>query len=148
MRIAMTFQQLWASHPANQGLMEPCTSPGGEPSYENQCAIRMGVALATAGFDLEDFDGARCSRGHGHIPRAQELADWLRQQEDLLGKVEIRKEVTVAEFTGRQGIVFFRDFWGTGNRGDHIDVWNGSKMSHGEHDYFERAKQVWFWPLD
>lgn len=147
MRTAPSVEQLWASHPANSGELYPCLSSDGEPTYENQCAVRMGVALEGAGFSLADFPGARCSRGHGHVIRAQELADWLLKQADMLGKAEIHKDVAVARFTGRKGIVFFRDFWGTNNRGDHIDVWNGSRMSSGDDDYFERSRQVWFWPL-
>ena len=38
--------------------------------------------------------------------------------------------------------------------GDHVDVWNGQKQGsdgNGDgterHDYFERSREVWFWPL-
>jgi len=44
------------------------------------------------------------------------------------------------------GIVFFKDFWGRGNQGDHIDVWDGEKMpkDSGANSYFSHAKMYGF----
>ncbi|WP_074687063.1 T6SS effector amidase Tae4 family protein [Paracidovorax citrulli] len=30
---------------------------------------------------------------------------------------------------GRTGILFFRNYWGPGRQGDHIDLWNGSRVT-------------------
>jgi hypothetical protein len=55
--------------------------------------------------------------------------------------------VTHADYTGRSGIVFFQDFWGTGNQGDHIDLWDGTTVRTGARDYFSRSREVWFWQV-
>ena len=47
----------------------------------------------------------------------------------------------------KTGIVFFRNSWGRGNQGDHIDLWDGSRVRKGGLDYFERSQEVWFWPI-
>lgn len=164
------FASLWSNHPAVQGDTNPCRSAAGEPYFENQCAIRMAVALERCGVSLASFRGARCWHRHvpatRHVLRAQELADWLRGQRTLFGVPEIRShreavapadpappadplaaEAVPAPYRGRSGILFLRNFWGTGNQGDHIDVWDGALMGHGSPGYFARAEQVWFWPL-
>jgi hypothetical protein len=41
----------------------------------------------------------------------------------------------------------WRNFWGTGNQGDHIDLWNGEEIAHGTLDFFIRSEEVWFWAL-
>jgi hypothetical protein len=109
----------------------------------------MGLTLAAVGVDLKAFKGARCwYQGHQHhVLRAQELADWLRTTPSLLGPVEIRRKVTSSDYLGRTGLVFFKNFWGEGNQGDHIDLWDGDELRAGATDYFERSEQVWFWPL-
>ncbi|MFO0576380.1 MAG: T6SS effector amidase Tae4 family protein [Polyangia bacterium] len=101
------------------------------------------------GADRKRFKGARCwYPGHqGHTLRAQELADWLKGDPAVAGAVEIRRQVTAADYMGRTGLVFFRNFWGEGNQGDHIDLWDGDELRAGAPDYFERSEQVWFWPL-
>ena len=40
------------------------------------------------------------------------------------------------------------NFWGPGNQGDHIDLWNGSSQAYGTDEYFYRAQEVWFWDMD
>jgi hypothetical protein len=70
----------------------------------------------------------------------------------MVGKVEESKRTangvpSAGRYSGRTGIVFFRNFWGPGSQGDHIDLWNGNRMTHGEVTYFRRAQSVWFWPV-
>ena len=62
---------------------------------------------------------------------------------------------------GRTGIVFFQNYWGTGQQGDHIDMWNGTRMtdrltwvrinmrigSVGLGSDYRQAQSAWFWPL-
>jgi hypothetical protein len=38
-------------------------------------------------------------------------------------------------------------FGGSGNQGDHIDLWNGTQIARGDNEYFERSEEIWFWPL-
>jgi len=109
----------------------------------------MGIALAGAGANLSSFAGARCypSLKHSprHILRAEELANWLVGQKQLVGPVSKRKKVTSADFAGKAGIVFIKDGWAAG--GDHIDIWDGMSMRGGMLDYFAKGKEVWFWRL-
>jgi hypothetical protein len=137
----ITAKTLWDNHPYPDF---PCD----RTLFENQCAIRMGVALERSGASMASFVGARCwarpSHAPKHILRAQELADWLLKQTTLVGRVQKHKKVTSADFWGTPGIVFIRDGWGAT---DHIDVWDGEALKGGSPDYFLRGKEVWFWEL-
>lgn len=79
----ISFNLLWSFHPANLGIINPCTTDG-TINFNNQCAIRMGVCLSDAGVPTSSFSGAKCYPGHNHnqihILRAQELADWMVSQ--------------------------------------------------------------------
>ena len=167
--MVINFQKLWNNHPLNWDPPEthPCKVPGtNEDSYENECAIKMSVALTGAGIDMSACHKTRCdyrkTAGHeNHIIRAQELADWLASP-TVLGtpnKYLQPKKKTLAEYKAaaymsvqnRKGIVFFQNFFGQGNQGDHIDAWNGLIMS-GDYNsyhinYFQRAPHIWFWEL-
>jgi hypothetical protein len=65
------------------------------------------------------------------------MRNWLDSEEawvhsELRRKVlsrPVRSSEVVARLIGRQGIVAFFNFWGPGNTGDHIDVWNGSRIA-------------------
>lgn len=143
------FKKLWASHPRNQGVNTPCT-PVEKKHNENQCAIRMGVCLTKAGINLKSFSGVTCWHPHSEIHplRAQELANWIQNNRGVFGLPIKMKAVTAKRFEGKLGIVFFMNFWGTGNQNDHIDIWDGKNMPTGaNNDYFQRSQEVWFWQL-
>ncbi len=152
------FDRLWAAHPALQNpiLLDPC-STAGKKNYDNQCAIRFGICLANAGISLASFRGACCWHGHGrtHFLRAEELMHWLNSKDaQFIGTAEIYlrdrngKQKSAGNFKGRRGIVVCRNFWGQGNQGDHIDLWNGIKMAAGGDEYFARAQEIWFWGMN
>lgn len=142
----MDFDALWRAYPPESA---PCQS-NGDPNFENQCAIRLGVALQDAGFSLAAFRGARCWHGHGarHTLRAEELAGWLKSKPDDYGPAAIHRNVDAHSFLGRRGIIFCRNFWGPGNQGDHIDLWKLSIMRTGDSSYISRSQEVWFWDAD
>jgi hypothetical protein len=148
----LRFNTLWMKHPNNQYPEEnfPCCNSSGVRNFENQCAIRMGIALQRAGVSMSAYSGKFCNRGHGrtHTLRVTELAKWLKTQSKFIGKHERRTNVTYEDYIGKSGIVVFWNFWGRYNQGDHIDLWTGYKMAHGDNDYFERSQAVWFWELD
>lgn len=149
--MAVTFNDLWQAHPANNGIPSPCTNATGAPNFENQCAIKLGLSLQRAGVDMSSYQKAKCCWfGHAekHVLRAEELAAWLKSRPELFGPVERLKLTSAQAFLGRQGIVLFKNFWGPGLQGDHIDVWNGAELSDGEPNYFERSQEVWFWEVD
>lgn len=147
------FAALTASYPTDH---DPCSNAGSS-NFPNQCAIRMGVCLGDAGLDLRAFRGARCWYRHnpGHILRAQELAGWLRDgacvSQFSNGAFDrarrLRAPITHNSYAGSHGIVFFQNFWGQGNQGDHIDLWDGTSLRTGALDYFSRSEEVWLWSM-
>jgi len=148
--MSVKFHTLWASHPMNKGNINPCTTDG-KVNFENQCAIRMSVCLKNSGISLKSFSGAKCYPGHKHhqehILRAEELAAWLEKKKAIFGKPTKKKKVKSSEYKGRKGIILLKNFWGTGNQGDHIDLWNGKMMTRGAPSYFSSSQEVWFWEL-
>ncbi|MBC7909944.1 MAG: hypothetical protein H7Y30_05560 [Pyrinomonadaceae bacterium] len=155
----LEFQRMWDSHPSNKNDSAPCRNADGLPAFINQCAIRMGLALAGGGMNMTACNKAKCwYRGHvNHVLRAQELADWLAgaAQLGVPTKFIKRRDVTTAVFgsnvqsgiNGKKGVVFCQNFYGSGNQGDHIDAWDGTQMAQGSVSYFEGAQQVWFWEV-
>jgi hypothetical protein len=125
----LTATDVWNNHPYPDS---PCDTN----LFRNQCAIRMGVALAACGVNLRSFQGAKCWVNHSprHILRAQELANWMLTQRTTFGTVKKhRRGVTFADFAGKRGIVFIQNGWGPT---DHIDIWDGSRMKGGDPSYF------------
>ncbi len=124
----VTFNACWNNHPdIADGEHNPCRNADGEPSYYNECAVRMGVTLKRAGVVVpikpKGFDRlAHCSHGHKgeqHVLRAEVLAKWMKKQVKHFGKIEKKigfkhnrnKGVDWTHFQDRVGIVFFKDFW-------------------------------------
>jgi hypothetical protein len=151
------FADLWAHHPALQSppVIEPCLT-GGRSNYDNQCVIRLGVAMTGAGLSLSTFPGAFCWHGHGrkHPLRVEQFKLWLNSDRatfvpyaEKYKRDSRGRQTSYHAFLGRQGIAAFLDFWGANNTGDHIDLWDGSTVAHGDRGYFERSREIWFWPL-
>ena len=150
-----TFVQLWNHHPANltPPVIHPCTDKDGNVpgSLENQCAIRLGLAFQACGVDTNGVHGARCWLHHGrkHILRVADIVPWIDRHEKLIGCREktVHHNVTFLDFVGKFGIVYFQNFYGRHNQGDHVDLWNGLlfRVAHGDLDYFQRSEEVWFW---
>jgi hypothetical protein len=78
---AVRFQAIWDNYPS---VDQPCIDrktrkpPSG---FDNQCAIRVSVALSKAGVSFASYRGSRCpaSTTTGALPSsAQQLADWLK----------------------------------------------------------------------
>lgn len=153
----LSFETLWKNHPANRRSrnIDPCKT-NGQPNFNNQCAIRMGVALTSSGIKIDGYDGVFCWHGHSrrHPLRVEELIKWLSSSHATFinSRPEISKIVNGVQknsddYIGRTGIVAFRNFWGAGNQGDHIDLWNGNAIAYGSNDYFERSEEIWFWEM-
>ena len=144
------FKTLWANHPSNNGENAPCKDPKGNPSFTNQCSIRLGLALQASKMNFTSFKGARCWYGHkGHILRVEQLADWLRTQSHEVGTAISYKPGSTARsaVAGKTGILAVRNFYGSGNQGDHIDLWDGAGMAHGLAEYMDTAEEVLFWNI-
>ena len=55
----------------------------------------------------------------------------------------------------KSGIIFFKDYYGPSQQGDHIDLWNGSRLTS-RVSWFEfairggahyKAATIWFWEV-
>jgi hypothetical protein len=79
---------------------------------------------------------------HGHARGAESLANFISR---TAGRPQILKpDEAKRTVASRSGLVFFRNIEGFRNsRGDHFDLWDGSKTKTGE--YFKSSQQVWFW---
>lgn len=161
------FIKLWSNHPHVKG--EPLLLD--KKVYENQCAINLSAALLRSGVNMKSYTGTWSwqTGKPKYAIRAQELAEWLASPvsgvpakvekysgKEVFGEIEGKKGIK-----GRSGIIFFRDYWGTGAQGDHIDLWNGFRLtdmlswvriyarigSVGLGTDYRKAQSAWFWPL-
>lgn len=131
---SIKFEDLWRSYPDG----DPCDALNGDGKklFANQCAIRVSYALKKAGVTFNSYPKKRKCWVHAdadHILSATELADWLESQPFAGCK---KSEVVTGpdwydKVVGRTGILCFEDYYtpSGGSGGDHIDLWNGSKMT-------------------
>lgn len=135
-RQPVRFAPLWAAYPSSKPYLDPKT--GDVPKgYENQCAIKVSVALAGVGEALSGYPGATVTvKGKRAAVRAAELAAWLRKTK-IPGVSTPPETITGSDWQSRvknrTGILFFADYWlrqgETAPTGDHIDLWNGSRLT-------------------
>lgn len=140
---SVRFSELWASYPGGS----PCDGKeqDGKPAFSDQCAIRVGVALKKVGVTFKSYPSkGKCwFKGHtDHLLRARELADWLILQ-PFVGctkPIDIKGTDWQERIKEKTGIVYFADYWRRTNRngteesqptGDHIDLWNGNRLTTG-----------------
>ncbi|AQH03268.1 hypothetical protein A9R05_31005 [Burkholderia sp. KK1] len=138
----VTFQELWDNYPSG--------NPYDNPSYKDQCAIRMSVTLHRVGIEMKSFSekvikplpgkkdiGRIILDGKATATRANELGEWLKLQPIAgIGKPE---NITGADWAsrvkGRTGVIMFDGYWTRDNEseanasGGHIDLWNGEKLT-------------------
>jgi hypothetical protein len=130
----MLFDLLWNNHPTITDDNFPCSSDG-KPNFENQCAIRMGECLQRSGFDVGAPPVRRCWFHTGvssHILAAEELAKALESNASYPGirpPIKFHGDSGFDAISGKKGIIFFKDYYGPGGQGDHIDLWNGSRLT-------------------
>ena len=104
--------------------------------------------------NFEKYDGVKCWHNHdgqNHTLRVEELVKFLKKKlpKDILTIAKSEDYVFTSEdFEGLTGIVAFINFWGDGNQGDHIDLWNEDCLLTGDVDFFERSEKVIFWEID
>ncbi|WP_334119784.1 T6SS effector amidase Tae4 family protein [Limnobacter sp.] len=172
----VTFKKLWESHPQVTGNDNPC-SANGKPNFPDQCAIRVGAALAACGVKTGSLPGVRHCWHHekssGHTLAAEELASGLSKLPIPGVKKAIKVEPSdfKSALNGKKGIIFFKDYWqrtvngkkeSFRNRsGDHIDLWNGFRLVHprsivqmylrigsfGLGSDHSQSKEIWFWEV-
>jgi hypothetical protein len=134
---AVAFANLWNSYPGGHPYVDPKTGKP-PPGYDNQCAIKVSVAIHGAGVQMKSFRGAAVKvNGLPVASLAFQLAEWLKLQpfcglpkepENVAGKDWQEK------IKGRTGIIYFEDYWRRPGEtkkptGDHIDLWNKSRLT-------------------
>lgn len=129
----ITFSDLWKNYPSS----DPCdaTDENGGRKFKNQCAIRLSFSLKRSGVTFGSYPKGRKCWFHpdaDHVLAAKELADWLelkpfvgcRRSENVTGPDWRQKVVD------RTGIICFEDYYSDPNAGgDHIDLWNKTKLT-------------------
>jgi hypothetical protein len=165
-RYMPAFITLWNNHPTIKGD----TPLIDKKTYENQCAINLSAALMRSGVSMKSYTGAWSWEKDKpkYAIRAQELANWLAAPASHL-PTKVQKfggKDVFGKIKGKSGIVFFQNYWGAGNQGDHIDLWNGSRLtdwrtwarihiriwnfglhSLGAGSDFQKSQSVWFWAV-
>lgn len=166
------FATLWSNHP-NIKEDGPLLD---KKQYQNQCAINLYAALQRSGVNVASFRGQLSWQKDKprYAIRAQEVANWLQSAvrplsstaekfggKEAFGGMEGKKSMI-----HRTGVVFFQNYWGPGAQGDHIDLWNGMRLTdwrtwarihirigvYGLHSLgagsdFQKAASVWFWAV-
>lgn len=123
----------------------PCKSTIDGHAIENQCAVRMSIALERCGFSLDGFGRINDHNNHRrvhsgrvscqvdlpHVLAAEELARYI---DAVIGFTLDLHGPALDDAQGRltsPGIIFFNNCFTrrgqTERRGDHIDLWDGSE---------------------
>jgi hypothetical protein len=112
----------------------PCSS-NGKSNFDNQCAIRLGECFERSGLSTKNMPVRRCwfhKDKPGHILSAEEMATAL-EKFSISAKIQKSKKFKGAEgfskIAGKKGIIFFKDYYGVNGQGDHIDLWNGGRLT-------------------
>jgi hypothetical protein len=162
-----SFATLWSNHPHVKGE-DPLLDT---KVYENQCAVNLSAALLRSGMNMSGYTGKWSWQKDKpkYAIRAQELAEWLctpaallpNRVEKMPGKEAFGEVEGKRGIKGRSGIVFFQNYWGPGAQGDHIDLWNGARLtdllswariyarirSFGLGTDYRKSQSVWFWAV-
>lgn len=144
---AVSFAKLWEAYPNGHPYVDP-KSGKPPPGYDNQCAIKVSVAIHGVGVQMKSFRGAAVKmNGLPAASLASQLAEWLKLQPfcGLPSQPEnVRGPGWQGKIRGRTGIVYFANYWARNEAekvkdqptGDHIDLWNGSRLTAGGLSFF------------
>jgi hypothetical protein len=132
----ISFEAIWKNYPSD----DPCVNPRtGKKAYDDQCAIRVGIALEKSGVSFKTFPGPRCEfgpSGNGMVLRATELANWLMRR-PFAGCPDAETHQGKSfdkSLSGRTGIIYFEDYWlrtaeAKFPTGDRIDLWDRNRLT-------------------
>ncbi|MGL6314486.1 T6SS effector amidase Tae4 family protein [Vibrio sp. WXL103] len=160
--------KLWESYPTIQGGEAPC-KVNGKKKFNDQCATRLRVALASYGVKTTNLVPKGRLRWYhnsfqGHELAVEKLANGLARVP--IGGIQKKAQVVPVTFnkdiSGKKGIIFFKDFWaGNGESfrnlsGVHIDLWSGSRLTDwrtwplisstfNKGRNYSKSKGIWFW---
>lgn len=139
---ALTFQELWDNYPSGD--------PYDNPTYRDQCAIRMSVTFHRVGVEMKSFSqklvkplsgqptiGRILLDGKATATRADELGEWLKLRP--FAGLPSAEDITGADWQskveGHTGIIQFSRYWTRDGEkdndasGGHIDLWNGKRLT-------------------
>lgn len=163
---SIKFKELWKNYPDGH----PCNK-----EFTNQCAIKLGVALAKSGVDTTLLVPKKrhCwyhKNSEGHVLAADELAAGLKKVRlaGVAQSIEVTGQNFKSRLSGLKGIVYFEDYWlRSGDNpgrptGDHIDLWDGSRLTDWSSwvriqfglvipnvwSDLESAKKILFWKVE
>jgi hypothetical protein len=169
----VAFKVLWDSFPNKDEMAKKCVSkqtPSGAQPFDNYCSILMSECFIKSGISLERCSGQKCwsHPGSKHVIRAEQLASWLAKSPPtgFARKLAVQPASFQTDLSGRSGVIFFKDYWTRGSEsfanrsGDHIDLWNGSRITStwwmgfrevqewlGFVSDLNKSKEVWFWEV-
>jgi hypothetical protein len=166
------FKTLWDNYPDPADIKARCQNKqsGGSTPFENYCAILMSECLTKSGVDLGKCPPKyKCwsHAGPRHVILAENLAEWLSksQPEGFSKPIKVNPVNFQKALSGKTGVVFFKDYWkrpgesDEGRSGDHIDLWNKSRITEGSMAYravieffgfvsqLSKSREVWFWEV-
>ncbi|HTF98659.1 MAG TPA: type VI secretion system amidase effector protein Tae4 [Cellvibrio sp.] len=154
------FKTLWDKHPTNTDDDYPCKTKG-KNNFHNQCAIRMGVCFERAGLKTSKLMIRKCwqhKAEDGHTLAAEEFANALQKvaiSPKIQKPIKFKGSEGFSKIAGKKGIIFFKDYYGQNGQGDHIDLWNGTRLTRFSTvwDFMAlnggiyRKADVWFFPV-
>ncbi len=135
--------------PSPETIMEQYPGYPGEycNQADNECAIRMSIALHKCGIDISESGVYRKTHKHNdiiHQPSAQALADWLASKKRL-GRPKEYSHTSgkwqQIDFITKNGLIYFAHSNRGGDGPGHIDVISAGKIGSG----FYANKLIWFW---
>ena len=117
---------------------------------DNECAIRISIALNKNNVDISGSQTFRATHKHNdgvvHQPSAQALADWLSLKARL-GRPKIYEKTKQGEqwnkidFITKNGLIYFAHSSRGGDGPGHIDVIYNGRIGSG----FYPNRLIWFW---
>lgn len=166
-----SFEKIWNSYPTKETISSSCTNkqPDSNRPFTDYCAIMLSESFHRAGVDISLLKGNRCwsHGGKKHLLLAEDLAEGLRKKSPP-GFGNFQKVVPgsfQSILNGKTGVVFFKDYWQRGSErfanrsGDHIDLWNKSKITSSSMLYrsvvewfgfvsdLNKSREIWFWEV-
>ena len=145
------FQKIWKAYP------KPYKIPPCSDGFQDQCAIRMSVALRGAGFELKNVENKTNPKGqtycsHGDVLGAYNLSEYLDERKFFGSSVlyDGTKQNVKQILNNKTGILFFENYKSRNSRSHqnrHIEVWNGKKLVSPYDDQMFDSTIIKFWEV-
>ena len=116
----------------------------GDIAFENQCAIRLSMALIKCGYSFKNYTDPKCD--HGHARGARSLASFIWRESGVPKK--LLSNISVKGISTANGIIYFHNL--DGNEGnDHIDIlYKGITQAESAYSNIWTAVEYWYFPIN